>query len=147
MRYRKHAGASNIVLCKSVVSEGKELISNWPIRVQETHGFSFLIGQFDINSFPSLTMDLQSTILGRGNKKLRTEGIVQTSTTTGVSGSFYSGHTSLGTCPWAHLIMSALYMGSCKTWTGLDWTGFWTGFWTQLYYVIGQCKHGVTVRV
>ena len=51
-----------IVLCKSVVSEGKELISNWPIRFQETHGFSFLIGQFDINSFPSLTMDLQSTI-------------------------------------------------------------------------------------
>ena len=30
---------------------------------------------------------------------------------------------------------------------GLDWTGFWTGFWTQLYYVIGQCKHGVTVHV
>ena len=30
-----------IVLCKSVVSEGKELISNWPIRFQETHGFSF----------------------------------------------------------------------------------------------------------
>ena len=51
-----------IVLCKSVVSEGKELILNWPIRFQETHGFSFLIGQFDINSFPSLTTDLQSTI-------------------------------------------------------------------------------------
>ena len=31
--------------------------------------------------------------------------------------------------------------------SGLDWTGFWTGFWTQLYYVIGQCKHGVTVHV
>ena len=53
----------NIVLCKSVVSEGKELISNWPIRFHETHGFSFLIGQFDINSFPSLTTDLQGTIL------------------------------------------------------------------------------------
>ena len=39
-----------IVLCKSVVSEGKELILNWPIRFQEAHGFSFLIGQFDINS-------------------------------------------------------------------------------------------------
>ena len=50
------------MLCKSVVSEGKELVSNWPIRFQETHGFSFLIGQFDINSFPSLTTDLQSTI-------------------------------------------------------------------------------------
>ena len=54
--------ACRIVLCKSVVSEGKELISNWAIRFQETHGFLFLIGQFDINSFPSLTMDLQSTI-------------------------------------------------------------------------------------
>ena len=39
------------ILCKSIVSEGKELISNWPIRFQETHGFSFLIGQFDINFF------------------------------------------------------------------------------------------------
>ena len=28
--------------------------------------------------------------------------------------------------------------GSCKT---------WTGFWTQLYYVIGQCKHGATIHV
>ena len=52
-----------IVLCKSVVSEGKELISNWPIRFQETRSFLFLIGQFDINSFPSLTTDLQSTIM------------------------------------------------------------------------------------
>ena len=39
------------------------LISNWPIRFQEIHGFSFLIGQFDINSFPSLTTDLQIAIL------------------------------------------------------------------------------------
>ena len=52
----------HIVLYKSVVSEGKELISNWPIKFQETHGFLFLIGQFNINSFPSLIMNLQSTI-------------------------------------------------------------------------------------
>ena len=50
------------MLCKSVVSEGKELISNWPIRFQETHGSSFLIGQFNINSFPSLTTDLGGMI-------------------------------------------------------------------------------------
>ena len=40
------------------------------------------------------------------------------------------------------LARTAATMGSCKT-----WTGFWTGFWIQLYYVIGQCKHGVTVHV
>ena len=60
----QHCGQCHYCACKSVVSEGKELISNWPIRFQETHGFSFLIGQFDINSFPSLTTDLQSTIPG-----------------------------------------------------------------------------------
>ena len=58
--------AVSIVLCKSVVSEGKELISNWPIRFQETCGFLYLICQFDINSFPSLTTDLESTILHNG---------------------------------------------------------------------------------
>ena len=45
-----HPYVYSIVLCKSIVSEGKELILNWPIKNEKPLVSWDLIGQFDINS-------------------------------------------------------------------------------------------------